>query len=150
MAKPSLWKLTRWSEREGRAAIAAWMASALSSAEFCRRKGMAPGRLSYWQTKLELGDQRRVAAIMHEGDSAPGSRIIEFLAAALGPGMGQQSVELRVGEPTALEQRQNVDEIRNRVDAKQPAIADECKPDGEAFGAHVIARKHPVFFAREQ
>ena len=42
----------RWSEREGRQALAAWEQSGLSASEFARRHGLNPQRLLWWRKQL--------------------------------------------------------------------------------------------------
>ena len=42
----------RWTEREGRQAVAAWRRSELSASEFARRHGLNPQRLCWWRKRL--------------------------------------------------------------------------------------------------
>jgi transposase-like protein len=57
----------RWTERDGRRALAAWRRSGLSVSEFARRHGLNPQRLSWWSKQLgqwsegETIKKRRVA-----------------------------------------------------------------------------------------
>lgn len=44
----------RWTEREGRQALAAWKESGLSGGAFARRHGLNPQRLFWW--RKQLGD----------------------------------------------------------------------------------------------
>lgn len=42
----------RWTEREGRQALAAWKDSGLSASGFARRHGLNPQRLLWWRKQL--------------------------------------------------------------------------------------------------
>jgi transposase-like protein len=44
--------IQRWTEAEGRSALAALAASGLSVDEFARREGIDPQRLYYWRRRL--------------------------------------------------------------------------------------------------
>jgi transposase-like protein len=45
----------QWTEVEGRAVIAAWRKSGLSTVEYAREHGIVPQRLYWWRHKLEGG-----------------------------------------------------------------------------------------------
>jgi len=51
-----------WSEREGRAALAAWRASGSSMAAFARAHGLEPRRLGWWNR--QLGAERGPARLL--------------------------------------------------------------------------------------
>ena len=55
MAKTSTGGTNRWTEREGRAAIAAWERSGLGAAAFARSRGVDVQRLFWWRRRLETG-----------------------------------------------------------------------------------------------
>lgn len=45
-------KSVRWTEKDGARAVAAWRQSGLGRAEYCKREGVAPHRVAYWELAL--------------------------------------------------------------------------------------------------
>jgi transposase-like protein len=80
----------RWTEREGRQALAAWKESGLSGSAFARRHGLNPQRLFWW--RKQLGDWTAAEAKKRPSSTS----IVSLIPAEVRTGTTSAAMALRL------------------------------------------------------
>jgi hypothetical protein len=105
--------MARMTTREKmRRVLARWRRSGLSAAEFCRREGLAPHRLSYWKRSL-----KRSGAAVTKGPASPVDfvpvRLVDQASNGMAP--GALEISLSGGDRVAVGPDVSAERLRDVV-----------------------------------